>query len=124
MRHIILLCLTVFSLFFQQMNAQELNVKGKVTDGHEPLIGVSVRVDGTTIGMITDLNGEYSLKVPNKNSKLVFSYVGYNTLTELVKGRRIINITMNENVQSLDEVVVVGYGTSTVKDLTSSVSSV
>ena len=124
MRRFFLLFLIAFVFIFQQMNAQEFSVKGIVTDGSGPLIGVSVRVEGTTIGVITDLDGQYSLRVPSKSSKLIFSYVGYNTLNENIKGRKVINITMTENVQSLNEVVVVGYGTSTVKDLTSSVSSV
>lgn len=123
-RFFLMLCTIAITLSLQQLKAQEFTVHGTVTDGNEPLIGVSVRVDGTTTGVITDFEGKYSLTFPNKSSKLIFSYIGYVTLTEVIKGRTVINVVMKENVQALDEIVVVGYGTSTVKDLTSSVASV
>lgn len=105
--------------------AQNVNVAGKVIDENgEPLIGVTVMVVGTTNGTATDLDGNYELKnVPSKG-KLAFSYIGYADKTEEVKGRTVINVKMSEDSQSLDELVVVGYGMIKKSDLTGSVSTV
>ncbi len=98
-------------------------IKGKVTEANgEPLIGVSVSVKGTTVGTITDLDGMYSIKVPNPNSTLVFSFVGFNPQEFPVKGETEINVTMAEDVTALDEVVVVGYGVQRKSDVTGSIS--
>jgi len=95
-----------------------------IDENGEPLIGVTVMVVGTTNGTATDLDGNYELKnVPSK-SKLAFSYIGYADKTEEVKGRTVINVKMSEDSQSLDELVVVGYGMIKKSDLTGSVSTV
>lgn len=118
--------LTVIAFFMAiPLFAQNVTVTGTVIDpSGEPLIGVTVMVAGSSNGTATDLDGNYELKnVPSKG-KLTFSYIGYDTKTEDVKGRTQINVTMTEDSQSLDELVVVGYGQIKKADLTGSVSVV
>lgn len=105
------------------MQQQNLKVSGVVTDeAGEPLIGVSVLVRGTTLGNITDLNGRFSLDVP-EGSILEISYIGYKT--QSIKAQREpMNIVLKEDAQKLDEVVVVGFGTQKKVNLTGSVSAV
>lgn len=105
------------------MQQQNLKVSGVVTDeAGEPLIGVSVLVKGTTLGNITDLNGRFSLDVPEGNI-LGISYIGYKT--QSIKAQREpMNIVLKEDAQKLDEVVVVGFGTQKKVNLTGSVSAV
>ena len=105
------------------MQQQNLKVSGVVTDeAGEPLIGVSVLVKGTTLGNITDLNGRFSLDVPER-SILEISYIGYKT--QSIKAQREpMNIVLKEDAQKLDEVVVVGFGTQKKVNLTGSVSAV
>ena len=105
------------------MQQQNLKVSGVVTDeAGEPLIGVSVLVKGTTLGNITDLNGRFSLDVP-EGSILEISYIGYKT--QSIKAQRgPMNIVLKEDAQKLDEVVVVGFGTQKKVNLTGSVSAV
>ena len=105
------------------MQQQNLKVSGVVTDeAGEPLIGVSVLVKGTTLGNITDLNGRFSLDVP-EGSILEISYIGYKT--QSIKAQREpMNIVLKEDAQKLDEVVVVGFGTQKKVNLTGCVSAV
>lgn len=105
------------------MQQQNLKVSGVVTDeAGEPLISVSVLVKGTTLGNITDLNGRFSLDVP-EGSILEISYIGYKT--QSIKAQREpMNIVLKEDAQKLDEVVVVGFGTQKKVNLTGSVSAV
>ncbi|MDE5870634.1 MAG: SusC/RagA family TonB-linked outer membrane protein, partial [Muribaculaceae bacterium] len=105
--------------------AQSIDVSGTVLDDQgEPLIGVTVMVDGSSNGTATDLDGNYDLKnVPSKG-KLVFSYIGYAQQTVEVKGRTRIDVKMSEDSKALDELVVVGYGQIKKSDLTGSVSVV
>ncbi len=109
----------------QTVNQQkQIKVTGKVTDDKdEPLIGVSVTVVGTSSGVITNFDGEYSLDVA-PGAELRFSYTGYVSQNHKVGQSRTINILMKEDLQLLDEVVVVGYGTMKRKDLTGAVASV
>lgn len=104
--------------------AQQMKITGKVTDtGGEPLIGVSVRVDKSGNGTVTDLDGKYSIEAPAK-SVLMFSYIGYENAKETVDGRKVIDVTMKERQNVLNEVVVIGYGTMDKKELTSAISHV
>ena len=100
-------------------------VTGTVKDATgEPMIGVSVLVDGTTIGGVTDFDGNFTIqKVPEKGV-LKFSYIGYKDQKIAVAGKSSVNVTLEEDAAALDEVVVVGYGTMKKKDLTGSVASV
>ena len=100
-------------------------VTGTVKDAAgEPMIGVSVLVDGTTNGGVTDLDGNFTIqKVPN-NGVLKFSYVGFKDQKVSVAGKNSVSVVLQEDAMGLDEVVVVGYGTMKKKDLTGSVASV
>lgn len=104
-------------------NAQGKKVTGTVSDANGPLIGVNVMVKGTTTGTITDVDGNYSLEVP-QNAVLIFKYIGFNPMEKAVGGSSTLNIQMVEDSQQLDEVVVVGYGIQRKSDLTGSVTSV
>jgi TonB-linked SusC/RagA family outer membrane protein len=103
---------------------QEVTVSGKVVDDTgEPLPGATITVLGTMTGTITDIDGNYSITVPD-GSVLVFSFIGYESMRALVDNRSQINITLKTDMSSLDEVVVVGYGVQEKKDLIGSVSTV
>ncbi|MEK6481160.1 SusC/RagA family TonB-linked outer membrane protein [Catalinimonas sp. 4WD22] len=101
-------------------------IRGKVTDGEngEPLPGVNVLAKGTTIGTVTDISGNYQLTVDDEVSTLVFSSIGYVTEEVSINGQNIINLELLPDIQSLSEVVVVGYGTQQKKDVTGSIASV
>ena len=100
---------------------QSRKITGTITDAKgEPLLGVNVVVKGTTNGTITDLDGKYVLEV-EPNAILVISYIGYVTQQTPASGN-VMNITLKEDTQNLDEVVVVGYGTQQKKDITGSVA--
>ena len=100
-------------------------VTGTVKDATgEPMIGVSVLVDGTSIGGVTNLDGNFTIqKVPN-NAVLKISYVGYKEQKVSVAGKSSVDVVMQEDAMGLDEVVVVGYGTMKKKDLTGAVASI
>ena len=101
---------------------QGITITGTVTDNNAPLPGVTVLLKGTTIGVATDINGKYSINVPNEEAVLHFSFVGYIT-TELVVGnQRIINVELKEEAQQIEEVVVIGYGVARKSDVTGSVA--
>lgn len=103
----------------------QIKVKGTVVDAlSEPLVGVNIVEKGTTNGVITDINGAYTITVANSNSELTFSYISYKTVTQKVGQRSTINVTLVEDAEALEEVVVVGFGTVKKSDLTSSISSV
>lgn len=100
-------------------------VKGCVRDQNgEPLIGVTVRVQGTSQGTITDIDGNYSLALPSKQTKLEFSFIGYNTVVLTPGSRKSLDVTLKEDVKALDEVVVVGYGTMKKRDLVGAVDHI
>lgn len=103
----------------------QTKVSGVIKDSKsgELLSGVAIAVQGAGTGTITDLNGSYSLNVDPQGT-LVVSYIGYQTQTVPVRGRSVINIAMAEDMNLLDEVIVVGYGTQKKSDLTGSISSV
>jgi iron complex outermembrane receptor protein len=104
--------------------AQAQEVSGTVSDATGPLPGASVVVKGTTTGTQTDFDGNYTLDGVDANAVLVFSYIGYATQEVPVNGRSTINVTLEEDAQALDEVVIIGYGQTTVKDATGSVTAV
>jgi len=101
----------------------DVTVTGTVSDPEgEPLMGATIQVKGTSAATAADLDGKYTIKA-KEGSTLVFSYIGYKTLEEKVTGPT-LNVTLKENSELLDEVVVVGYGTMRRKDVTGSISTV
>lgn len=101
-----------------------ITVSGKVTDrSGEPLIGAGVLVKGTSKGVTTDLNGNYTLETA-PDAVLVYSFIGYKDQEEKVLNRSQINVSISEDANILDDVVVVGYGTQSRKSLTTSISKV
>jgi iron complex outermembrane receptor protein len=104
----------------------QTTVKGKVLDEFgEPIIGANVMEKGTTNGTITDLYGNYSFIFSNAQRVIIqFSYVGYNTKEEALNGRSEINVTLDPSVINLGEVVAIGYGTQTRREITGSVANV
>ena len=106
------------------ISAQIRTVTGTVTDAdHEPMVGVSVLVKGSTNGTMTDVDGKFTLNVSPK-STITVSYIGYVTQNVAVGDKTHLDIVLKEDNLELDEVVVVGYGTQKKSDLTGSVSSV
>ena len=118
-----MLTLLLFVLCTTTVFAQQKTIKGTVVDATgEPLIGVNVSVKGVAIGIITDVDGNYTLEVPS-NSTIVFSYIGYQTQEIAVGNQSTINVTLKEDTQNIEEVVVVGYGTQKKVTVTGSVAS-
>ncbi|MBZ4034047.1 TonB-dependent receptor [Flavobacterium sp. 17A] len=103
----------------------QIKIKGTVKDkGNVPIPGVNVLVKGTSSSAATDFDGNYVISVPNKNSQIEFSFVGFTTKLETIGDRTEINIMLEESSQALDEIVVVGYAAVKKSDVTSSISSV
>ncbi|PDH49489.1 MAG: SusC/RagA family TonB-linked outer membrane protein [Bacteroidetes bacterium MED-G20] len=108
--------LTFFSLIF---SAQTSIVTGIVTDENKEVMpGVTVKIDGNNVGTTTNLYGKYSINVENDSARLVFSFIGYRNQAIDINGQSKIDIQLQLSTKSLDEVVVVGYGKTTVKELT------
>ena len=107
------------------LQAQNQTITGKITDLSEGggLPGVNILVKGTAVGTITDVDGNYSLSVPPDAETLVFSSVGYESLEEAINNRSTVNVALSPDIQSLQEIVVVGYGTQKREDVTGSVVS-
>ncbi|WP_299123021.1 SusC/RagA family TonB-linked outer membrane protein [uncultured Tenacibaculum sp.] len=115
-----ILLLSSITMFAQQ------TVKGKVTekDTGEPLPGVSIIIKGTIKGTETDFDGNYSIQNVKPTDVLIYSFIGLKTKEVLVGNQTAINVSLENDNQNLDEVVVVGYGTTTVKDATGSVEAI
>ena len=108
------------------MNAQS-TLKGRVLDGAMPgetLIGASVKVPGTSIGAVTDIDGNFSFQLPEGKTVVQVSMIGYKTQVVNVKGKDFIEVTLQEDSKVMDEVVVVGYGTMKKRDLSGAVSQI
>ena len=122
MKHSYLISAVMLLFFSAAMYAAD--VTGVVTDASgEPMIGVSVQVDGTTTGTITDFDGRYAISA-NSDAVLVFSYLGYRTHRVKVENRTTIDVQLMEDTKALEEVVVVGYGTQRKANLTGAVGTV
>lgn len=116
-----LLCLTTTAAAYAQ---QPVKVTGKVIDNtNEGVPGVNVSVKGGSLGTITDIDGNYKIDVPNSKSVLVFSFIGYEKQEIAVGNKTVINVTMKDDTQLLDEVVVVGYGSARKGDVTGALTS-
>lgn len=118
-----MLCLLMMTLIVQGVWAQVRTVTGQVSDGNDPLIGVTVQVKGNAkVGTVTDMDGRYTIQVTSPGTILVYSYVGYQTTEKMVGSSSKVDVVLKADDKSLDEVVVVGYGTMKKSDLTGSVS--
>ncbi len=110
-------------LFPLGLHAQQINVRGTVSDqSNEPVIGASIAVKGGNTGAVTDIDGKFSIQT-DANSTLTVSFLGYKTMIVPVNGRTMIDVVLTEDNAQLDEVVVIGYGTMKKGDLTGAVSS-
>ncbi|MFS4418732.1 SusC/RagA family TonB-linked outer membrane protein [Maribacter sp. 2307ULW6-5] len=110
-----------FGLSFS-LSAQQ--VTGTVTEGGGvPLPGASVVEKGTSNGTQADFDGNYTLELTTENATLVFSYIGYTSQEEIVNGRAVVNVTLNDDVSQLDEVVVIGYGTQRRQNVSAAIST-
>lgn len=124
MQRVILLTLLFVCLVPLSSLAQTIQLTGTVTDTKgETLIGASVLEKGTTNGCITDIDGNFTLTVA-PNATMVISYVGYVAQEVPLKGQKVLNVTLKDDTEMLDEVVVVGYGTMKKSDMTGAISSV
>lgn len=102
-----------------------IDIQGKVVDEKgQPLIGVNVKIKGSSAGTVTDVQGNYTLKVPDERAILVFTYVSFEPQEITVGSQKLINITMKDATNNLSEVIVVGYGTQKKADLTGAVATV
>lgn len=103
----------------------DISVSGVIKSPEgDPLIGVNIRVKGTDDGVISDMDGKFQLKVPNRNAVLIISYIGYQTQEVTVAGKSVLNIVMQEAGAALDEVVVVGYGVQRKESVVGAISTV
>ncbi|CAN5574904.1 TonB-dependent receptor [soil metagenome] len=117
-----LLVFLAMSLFIDTY-AQDTTVSGTVTDQEGPVPGVNILIQGTTRGTVTDIEGNYSVSAPS-DATLVFSAIGYSVQEIPVNGRSSINVTLEQDVRALQEVVVTGYTTENRRDVTGAVSTV
>lgn len=105
--------------------AQTIEIRGTVTDDQgRPIQSVSVVVPGTPLGSVTDARGEYSIKNAPENADLLFSYIGYENQRVHIGNRRVINAILKQEIKQLDETVVIGYGTTSKRKNTGSVSTI
>ena len=126
MKNFLLTCMLLLGLSASALAQESIVVTGTVVDTNkEPMIGVNVSIENMPgLGAITDLNGKYSIKMPPYN-KLVFTYIGYDKVVELVKEQRMVNVTMKESEASvIDEVVVTGTGTMKKIAVTGAITNV
>ena len=127
MKSVLLAVLVLFASLAWPLGAaaQEQLIQGTVKDSKgEPMIGATVRVKGGTAGTAVDANGDFRLSVPAPNSTLVVSFTGMTTQEIPLQGKSNLNVVLSANAQSLNDVVVIGYGTARKSDLTGSVASV
>lgn len=117
--------LSCFMLLMSVVVFAQNQVTGHVADATgEPIIGANVTVKGTTVGTITDIDGNFTLEVGSTDGTLVVSFIGYKSAEAAIKGKSPINVILQEDTETLDEVVVVGYGTQNRKSLTGAISDV
>ncbi|UGU14507.1 TonB-dependent receptor [Sinomicrobium kalidii] len=118
------ICFIVFALWGMAVWAQDITVSGTVSDANGPLPGASVIIQGTSNGTTTDFDGNFTLNNVASDAVLEISYIGYRKEQVAVNGRTTINITLEEDLAQLDEVVVVGYGTQSRRVVTGAIESI
>ncbi len=114
----------LFVFISGNMMFAQITVTGVTSDANGPIPGVNVLVRGTTNGAISDFDGNYSLNNVAEDATLIFSYVGFQTKAIEVKGKTVISVTLTEDAAQLETVVVIGYGTQSIKDATGAVAVV
>ncbi|NKI26114.1 SusC/RagA family TonB-linked outer membrane protein [Arenibacter sp. 6A1] len=124
MKNSLLKSLWLLGAFLCFSGAYAQTVSGTVTDASGPIPGVNILVKGTTNGTQTDFDGNYTISDVANGAVLAFSFIGYKTQEITYTGQATINVLFEEDAQALEEVVIIGYGTTTVKDATGSVASV
>ncbi|WP_442845692.1 SusC/RagA family TonB-linked outer membrane protein [Leeuwenhoekiella sp. H156] len=118
------LLIIMFFLCFMSLSAQK-TITGTVADENGTFLpGANVIVPNTSIGVVTDFDGQYSIEIPENAERLKFSYLGYISREEQINGRSVINIKLQSDATGLDEIVVVGYGTQKASEITGSISTV
>ncbi|MFS4467793.1 SusC/RagA family TonB-linked outer membrane protein [Maribacter sp. 2210JD10-5] len=121
--HLLTICFLLFQFYVQAQ--QDVTLSGTVSDSNgTPLPGASVIIKGTTTGTQTDFDGNYILNDVPSVATLTISYIGFVSTDIQVKGQTIVNVTLQEDTETLDEVVVIGYGTQKKADLTGSIATV
>lgn len=121
-KKLLIQALSALAILFSTSMLAQTTVSGVVLDNAVPIPGVNVVEKGTTKGTVTGFDGEYSITVDD-NATLVFTYFGFKTVEVKVDGQTTIDVSLEEDIASLDEVVVVGYGTTTKRDQTGAVES-
>lgn len=124
MRNSLLKSLLLLGAFLCFGLAQAQEISGTVSDASGPLPGASVVIKGTTNGTQTDFDGNYTISGVQDGDVLSFSYIGYKGQDITISGQNTIDVVLEEDAQALEEVVIIGYGSTTVKDATGSVASV
>jgi TonB-linked SusC/RagA family outer membrane protein len=107
-----------------QVSAQGLTVTGTVTDNNGALAGVNVVVRGTNVGDVTDVNGKYSLDLPDADAVLQFIYLGYTTFETTINGRAVVDVVMTEGARQIDDVVVTAFATQKRINVTGAISTI
>ena len=109
-----------------QIFAQERTITGTILDAStgEPMPGVNIMIEGTTVGTISDIDGGYSIKVPDASAVLVFSFISYEPQSIVVEDKTVIDVSLEVSAEELDELIVVGYGTMKKSDVTGSIVSI
>src|SRR5690606_20136413 len=120
---LLFMCLLTFSTLYAQ---ESITVTGRVTDASngQPLIGAGVSVKGTSTGAQTNVEGNFTIPNVPANATLVVDYLGYDRQEVAVNGQTIMSILLGASAAALDEVVVIGYGTASRRDLTGSIATV
>lgn len=119
------LLFSVFILFGISMSFAQQKITGAIKDSDGILVaGASVSEKGTTNGVVSDFNGNYEITTKNSNPILVFSYIGYKTQEILVGNKKVINVTLENDLEQLSEIVVIGYGTQKREEVTSAIATV
>ena len=113
------------SAFSSEIELQQISISGTILDeSGNPMPGVNVMVEGSSIGVLSDVNGKYSIDLPDRTGVLVFTFVGYITQKAPAEGRTVIDLTMVPDTRALEEVVVIGYGTQKKVNVIGSVTTV
>jgi len=123
MKKLLLVIFLAILVFSTSTMAQEVTVTGTISDASGPLPAVTIQVKGTSTGTVADFDGKFTISA-NKGDVLVFSFIGYKTQEITLGNQSNLNVTMIEDTEQLAEVVVIGYGTTTIKDATGSVAAV